>query len=79
MVSAATYEKERLGPVEKRGQTKTRVDVLVHGKEISHERNDPWEVVNEMGRGPLQLQDPQWGKENRQTAPVPATFICASQ
>ena len=64
--------KERLGTMEKRGQKKTRADVLVHEKEISPERNDFWEVVNEIGWGLLRLQDPQWGTENEQTAPVPA-------
>lgn len=71
--------KERLGSVEKRGQKKTRADVLVHGKEISPERNDPWEVVNEMGWGLLRLQDPRRGTENGQTAPVPAAFVGAGQ
>lgn len=79
MVSAATHEKERLGSVEKRGQKKTRADVLVHGKEISPERNDSWDVVNEMGWGLLGLQDPRWGTENGTAAPVPAAFIGAGQ
>lgn len=80
VVSAATLEKERLGPVEKRGQRKpAREDVLVHGKELSPERNEPWDVVNEMGSGLLQLPDPRWGTGSGQTAPGPAAFVGASQ
>lgn len=72
--------KERLGPVEKRGQRKpAREDVLVHGKELSPERNEPWDVVNEMGSGLLQLPDPRWGTGSGQTVPGPAAFVGASQ